>query len=38
MPEMENVLKQQVLDLHAVWMNTQHLASNQFRLWEAAFG
>jgi hypothetical protein len=34
--EMENVLKQQVLDLHADRMSTHHLASNQFRLWEAA--
>jgi len=33
--EMENVLKQQVLDLHADRMSTHHLASNQFRLWEA---
>ncbi len=35
--EMENVLKQQVLDLQADRMSTHHLASNQFRLWEAAF-
>jgi hypothetical protein len=35
--EMENVLKQQVLDLHADRMSTHHLASNQFRLWEAVF-
>ena len=35
--EMENVLKQQVLDLHADRMSTHHLASNQFRLWEATF-
>jgi hypothetical protein len=34
--EMENVLKQQVLDLRADRL-THHLASNQFRLWEAAF-
>lgn len=33
--EMENVLKQQVLDLRADRMSTHHLASNQFRLWEA---
>jgi hypothetical protein len=35
--EMENKLKQQVLDLHADRMSTHHLASNQFRLWEAMF-
>jgi hypothetical protein len=35
--EMENVLKQQVLDLQADRMSTHHLASNQFRLWEAMF-
>jgi hypothetical protein len=35
--EMENVLKQQVLDLCADRMSTHHLASNQFRLWEATF-
>lgn len=35
--EMENVLKQQVLDLHADAMSTHHLASNQLRLWLAAF-
>lgn len=35
--EMENVLKQQVLDLHADRMSTHHLASNQLRLWLAAF-
>ena len=35
--EMENMLKQQVLDLKADRMSTQHLASNQFRLWEAMF-
>ena len=35
--EMENVLKQQVLDLKADRMSTHHLASNQFRLWETAF-
>lgn len=36
--EMENRLKQQVLDLRADRMSTHHLASNQFRLWEAVFG
>jgi len=35
--DMENVLKQQVLDLRADRMSTHYLASNQFRLWEAAF-
>ena len=35
--EMENVLKQQVLDLRADRMSTHHLASNQLRLWLAAF-
>ena len=35
--DMENLLKQQVLDLRADRMSTHHLASNQFRLWEAAF-
>jgi len=35
--EMENLLKQQVLDLQADRMSTHHLASNQFRLWEAMF-
>ena len=35
--EMENLLKQQVLDLRADRMSTHHLASNQFRLWEAMF-
>jgi hypothetical protein len=34
---MENLLKQQVLDLHADRMSTHYLASNQFRLWEAMF-
>ena len=34
--EMENVLKQQVLDLKADRMSTHHLASNQLRLWLAA--
>jgi len=33
--EMENVLKQQVLDLEADRMSTHHLASNQLRLWFA---
>jgi Transposase DDE domain group 1 len=35
--EMENGLKQQVLDLHADRMSTHFLASNQLRLWLAAF-
>ena len=35
--DMENLLKQQVLDLKADRMSTAHLASNQFRLWEATF-
>lgn len=35
--EMENVLKQQVLDLRADRMSTHNLASNQLRLWEAMF-
>ena len=35
--EMENVLKQQVLDLEADKMSTHHLASNQLRLWLASF-
>ena len=34
--EMENLLKQQVLDLRADRMSTHYLASNQFRLWEAS--
>lgn len=34
---MENVLKQQVLDLQADRMSTHHLASNQLRLWLATF-
>ncbi len=34
---MENLLKQQVLDLHADRMSTHYQASNQFRLWEAMF-
>ena len=33
--EMENLLKQQVLDLQADRMSTHYQASNQFRLWEA---
>jgi hypothetical protein len=36
--DMENLLKQQVLDLQADRMSTHHLASNQFRLWESTFG
>lgn len=35
--EMENVLKQQTLDLAANRMSTHHLASNQLRLWLASF-
>jgi hypothetical protein len=35
--EMENVLKQQTLDLAADRMSTHYLASNQLRLWLAAF-
>ena len=35
--DMENLLKQQVLDLRADRMSTHHMASNQFRLWEAMF-
>lgn len=35
--EMENMLKQQVLDLHADRMSTHHMASNQLRLWLSAF-
>lgn len=35
--QMENVLKQQVLDLSADRMSTHHLASNQLRLWLATF-
>jgi hypothetical protein len=35
--QMENVLKQQVLDLQADRLSTHHLASNQLRLWLAAF-
>jgi hypothetical protein len=33
----ENVLKQQLLDLHADRTSTHHLASNQLRLWFSAF-
>ena len=35
--EMENVLKQQVLDLQADRMSTHYQASNQLRLWLATF-
>lgn len=35
--DMENMLKQQVLDLQADRLSTHHLASNQFRLWESMF-
>jgi hypothetical protein len=35
--EMENMLKQQVLDLKADRMSTHHLTSNQLRLWLATF-
>lgn len=35
--EMENVLKQQTLDLAADRMSTHHLASNPLRLWLATF-
>ena len=35
--EMENVLKQQMLDLAADRMSTHYLASNQLRLWLATF-
>jgi len=35
--DMENLLKQQVLDLHADRMSTHYMASNQFRLQEAMF-
>jgi hypothetical protein len=35
--EMENVLKQQTLDLAADRMSTRYLASNQLRLWLATF-
>ena len=35
--EMENVLKQQVLDLRADRLSSHYLASNQLRLWLATF-
>jgi len=35
--EMENMLKQQTLDLQADRMSTHYLASNQLRLWLATF-
>jgi len=35
--QMENVLKQQVLDLEADKLSTHYLASNQLRLWLASF-
>jgi hypothetical protein len=35
--EMENVLKQQVLDLQADRMSTHHMASNQLRMWLCTF-
>ena len=35
--DMENQLKQQVLDLGADRLSTHHLASNQLRLWLATF-
>lgn len=35
--DMENMLKQQVLDLQADRMSTHNLASNQFRMWESTF-
>jgi hypothetical protein len=35
--EMENVLKQQVLDLQGDRMSTHHMASNQLRLWLSTF-
>jgi hypothetical protein len=35
--EMENVLKQQVLDLQADRMSSHYMASNQLRLWLATF-
>jgi hypothetical protein len=35
--EMENILKQQTLDLRADRMSTHYLASNQLRLWLASF-
>ena len=36
--DMENMLKQQVLDLEADRMSPHYLASNQLRLWLATFG
>ena len=36
--DMENMLKQQVLDLQADRLSTRHWASNQRRLWLATFG
>jgi len=36
--DMENQLKQQVLDLRADRLSTHYLASNQLRLWLATFG
>jgi hypothetical protein len=36
--DMENQLKQQVLDLRADRLSTHHLASNQLRLWLATLG
>lgn len=35
--QMENVLKQQVLDLKADRMSTHHMGSNQLRLWLSTF-
>src|SRR5208337_4425565 len=35
--DMENMLKQQVLDLKGDRMRTAHLASNQLRVWESTF-
>ena len=35
--EMENVLKQQVLDLQSDRLSTQYMASNQLRLWLSTF-
>jgi hypothetical protein len=36
--QMENVLKQQTLDLKADRLSTHHLSSNQLRLWLSALG
>ena len=36
--DMENILKQQVLDLKADRLSTHHMASNQLRLWFATLG